>query len=79
MCLFYAHSKNTTYTTHTTKGTNGQKKRQNKNKTFTGIPTCHHDLITDEMSFGPTVCIFESAAKDHGFGKGFLSDLRKRS
>ena len=77
VCLFYAHSRNTTYTSHITKGTNGQKKKQNKNKTFTGIPTCYHDLESDTISFGPTVLIFESAAKHNGFGKGFLTDLRK--
>ena len=78
ICLFYAHCTDITYTTSTTRGVNGQKKIQNKNKTLTGIPLIMHSLLDDKISFGPTVLIFESAAKDNGFGATFVKDLKKR-
>ena len=32
----------------------------------------------DQVTLGPAICIFESAAKDNDVGKGFLKELRKR-
>ena len=77
VCKFYSHSNDYLYCTQSTTTVSGSKKKQNANKTFTAIPTIYQHIKTNKVSFGPTVCIFESAAKKSKFGKSFIKSLKE--
>ena len=56
---------------------NGTKKKQNANKTFAAAPTLYQHIETGKVEFGPTSCIFESAAKRDKFSSTFVKELKK--
>ena len=59
--FWYSEDGGNLYSTSSNKSLSGSKKAQNRNKTFTAIPTIYHNLETDSIKFAPIISIFEAA------------------